>query len=224
MTFTDIYVHAHRRLAALAADLDPAAAGRPVPALPGWTVLDTYRHLAGVTADVRRGRTDGAPGAAWTARHLAQRRDADLAAVVAEWAGDVPAVAALLAGERGIRYGLTALDAWHHQYDIAGALEHAVPPEPAEVALALDYQAESLRRRWPAGLPALRVRSAEGGSWQLGAGEPGATLTAPGFTLARAFVGRRSGTQLRHLDWTTDPTPYLPHLTIFTPPAADVAP
>ena len=68
-----------------------------MPATPDWTVADVYRHAAGVSHDTATGRMDGAPGPAWTARHIAERADADIAAMVAELAGNTGAIGAAVA-------------------------------------------------------------------------------------------------------------------------------
>lgn len=66
-----------------------------VPATPGWTTRDVIAHLAGGPADALTGRMDGAPSAAWTARHVAERADRSLQEVLDEFAANIePAAAA----------------------------------------------------------------------------------------------------------------------------------
>ncbi|MCW2643471.1 MAG: hypothetical protein JWP76_5777 [Dactylosporangium sp.] len=58
MPTREVYAEARRRLLDLADGLDGAETARSVPALPGWSIKDTYAHLAGICADVlddRRG-------------------------------------------------------------------------------------------------------------------------------------------------------------------------
>lgn len=50
-----IYANAQNRLFDLAAELTGEQAETPVPALPEWTVVETYAHLAGICADVLSG-------------------------------------------------------------------------------------------------------------------------------------------------------------------------
>jgi hypothetical protein len=71
-------------VSAFASDLDDVALARPVPGTPSWTVKDVVAHLAGGAADSVDGRMDDAPGPAWTARHVAERRHLPVAELVAE--------------------------------------------------------------------------------------------------------------------------------------------
>ncbi|MCL8026649.1 hypothetical protein [Nocardioides bruguierae] len=71
-----------------------------VPATPAWRARDVLAHLAGVAADnVSGDEADmaGAPSPAWTARQVATRAEAPVAAHLAELRGHVPAVRALVA-------------------------------------------------------------------------------------------------------------------------------
>ncbi|GGK08605.1 hypothetical protein GCM10010123_43120 [Pilimelia anulata] len=215
MALLDLYRGAFADLAARAPHLDPDL---PVPATPGWSAADVYRHLAGVCADVLDDRTDGAPGADWTARHVAERRHLSPPGVVEAWRERLPDLYARL-GDR--RYAFMTLDCWHHRHDIAAAAGAAGDRGDAGEVLALHVG--WLARRWPAGLPPLGLRTPAGTAVAGPSGAvPAATVGAPAYELARAVIGRRSLAQWRRYDWSTDPEPYLPHLVVFTPPAADL--
>ena len=86
-------------LVALAATLDEAQAAPRVPATPEWTVREVYAHLAGGAADQLAGRMDGAPSPAWSARHVGERADAPLAALVAELREHLPGIVEQQHGE-----------------------------------------------------------------------------------------------------------------------------
>src|SRR5215831_11401044 len=75
---------------AMGSVLGPAATETPVPALPGWTVADTYAHVTGLCADVLDGNMEGAATPAWTARQLRERAGRPFAAVCEEWADRGP--------------------------------------------------------------------------------------------------------------------------------------
>ena len=67
----------HNELTELAATLSAEQAAAPVPALPGWSVRDTYAHVAGISADFVTGhRRSGttAPGRPGTSRSAAAGR------------------------------------------------------------------------------------------------------------------------------------------------------
>ena len=68
MEMSDVYAACRNELIELAESISVTQAGAPLAATPPWTVLDGYRHLAGVCADFLDGRLDGAGSPEWTAR------------------------------------------------------------------------------------------------------------------------------------------------------------
>jgi uncharacterized protein (TIGR03083 family) len=80
-------------IGALAGDLSDEQLATTVPATPAWTVHQVLAHLAGGAADSLSGRTDGAPGPEWTARHVAERAGRPVAELVAELRSNADAVA-----------------------------------------------------------------------------------------------------------------------------------
>jgi hypothetical protein len=74
-----------------------------------------------------------------------------------------------------------------------------------------------------AGVGRLRVRAGVD-EWLLGAGdgEPVASVTTEPYELFRAAFGRRSEAQIRAFAWDGDPSPFLPHLTVFPPSLVDL--
>jgi uncharacterized protein (TIGR03083 family) len=216
-----LYAGARARLLELADDLGETVS-TPVPALPGWTVRETYAHLAGVCADVLDGRGDGIPGERWTARQVAERANLTLREVTAEWAGRAPALEAALSGASGRALTPVAVDVWTHEQDILSALNRPLVATGPEPFLVADRLARSFRRGWVAGgRPAIRVVGDQT-SWELGEGETIATLRASDFELARAFVGRRSRRQMLAMNWDGNPEPFIDHLHVFGPPRDDL--
>ncbi|WP_136520693.1 hypothetical protein [Cellulomonas telluris] len=64
-----------------------------MPATPDWDAHDLLAHLAGAAHDAVHGRMDGAPGPAWSARHVGERRGrtaADLADELERCAAALP--------------------------------------------------------------------------------------------------------------------------------------
>lgn len=80
-------------LVAVADDLSADELTRTVPATPAWSVRQVYAHLAGGAADAVSGRMDGAPGPAWTTRHVAERDDEDITDLLAELRTNADAIA-----------------------------------------------------------------------------------------------------------------------------------
>jgi len=220
-----IYTDTRARLLALGPSLDADDAATPVPALPGWTVRDTYAHLTGVPSDVLNGRMDGAGGDAWTARQLDARRGASLSEVCGEWEGDAPAFDAWLgeADQRGI---FCVFDAWAHCQDIRGALGEP-RPEPAggadeATAFLLANALEVFDHRFRgAGTPALALVT-DTAARTIGDGDPGARLRTDDYSLMRILFGRRSRAQILAADWDGDAEPYLEQLHLFDLPVGDL--
>lgn len=229
----DFYFEGRVRLLELAAQMGPEAAATPVPALPGWTVKDTYAHLAGVCADLVDGRTEGYGTRAWTARHVAERRDHSLEQVCAEWARRGPELEQLIREveeelddeeEAERRFAHLIPELWAHEYDIRGALVWLGPGHDEHTSYVIGRLVEQFKDRWRAQkLPPIRLVGDEGDWWLLGEGEPVATLTATGdFEIARMLLGRRSRAQILAMDWEGDARPFVDHLHLNDLPEHDL--
>jgi hypothetical protein len=212
----DVYAQTRHRLLDLAGGLDDAASGRPVPALPGWSVKDTYAHLGGVCADMLDDRR--APNPGWGERTVSERRDRSLAEVTAEWSTRGSTLDGCLHGEKAFQLGV---DAWSHEHDIRGALDLPLST-PMETEWVLDRLIDGFQVQWAkAGLPPI-LFVADDVEHLLGTGEPTATLRCDAFILARVLMGRRSRRQVKALDWSGEPEPVLDRLFVFGPADDDV--
>ncbi|GLY39741.1 hypothetical protein Amsp01_057640 [Amycolatopsis sp. NBRC 101858] len=184
---------------------------RPVPACPEWTVADLLGHLTAIAERVLE-RHGGTPpdSTASTIPELLDRWD------------DIGEDLDRRLAEAGGRTGeIMVMDAYTHELDLRAAL--GMPPPVEHAAWAPSF--EVLVRGFSGsvagrGLPALRLRTTGGSEWQVGAGRPAATLTAPAHELYRALAGRRSPEQLVALEWSAAPGPWLPAFSWgpFTPP------
>lgn len=82
------------------------------------------------------------------------------------------------------------------------------------VRVAFDVIVGWLDQSWrDDGRPALRFET-ESRTRVAGDGEPRATLKGSTFELSRVLTGRRSDRQMRALDWSDDPSPWLEHLSV----------
>lgn len=111
---------------ALVTDLDDEQLALKVPATPEWTVHDVLAHLAGVSSDGVTGRMDGAPGPAWTERHVGERADVPVTDLAAELRSHQDAVAASLVGHPG---PAIVFDIATHHADLHEALGRGQLPE-----------------------------------------------------------------------------------------------
>ncbi len=203
----DVYQQARERVAALVLDADPAA---EVPACPGWTVKDVVAHLAGLAGDWRHGNLAGYATEPWTAKQVADRREASIAGIVAEWADHAVAIAPHLtdpeaAGLPSYMPTIVVTDLAAHEHDLRHALGRPGARDSQAVHIGLRSQVGGLRQHFGGlGLPPLLVRADGLREWMVGRGEPVATLRGDPFDLFRATGGRRTQDEVHALDWSGD--------------------
>jgi uncharacterized protein (TIGR03083 family) len=224
-------------------DVHGAAWGVPVPATPEWNVRDVVAHVTGIAVDAAAGVLPADLDLMEQFRDESVVRDRDAfadgqvqrrhgqtpAVVVAEWDGAEPMVVDRLEREAGdpaaLPFGFDVVlvtDLCVHADDVAGALGIAPHRDATASRIALagycfstDYRLRAL------GLPALVLRY-DGRERTVGDGAPAATLTADRWELLRVLAGRRSRSQIAALDWTGDPSPYLPVLPTYGERAGDL--
>lgn len=204
----------------LADELTVEQLATPVPALPAWTVQQTYAHLAGICADVAAERITPPADDAVTARQVAERAHLGITAICAAWREDTPALLEIFTTRTRARYFLPALDLWHHENDVRGALGLEAQTQDAD-ALA-SFVLGGTSRAWPPELTGVRVVATDTGQeWTLG-DKASLEWRATAFELARAVTGRRSTDQLRAMEWSGDPSAVVGHLSQLPVPAADL--
>ncbi|MCY9783981.1 maleylpyruvate isomerase family mycothiol-dependent enzyme [Nocardiopsis sp. EMB25] len=220
MDSASVYTSCQDRLFDLAAELTADQLATDVPALPAWDVRQTYAHLAGISVDVAyKGLTPPSDDEA-TARQVAERAEDDLPVICAEWRAATPALLKVLARETRARYALPALDVWHHENDLRGALGMA--PQTDYADQLADFVLRGLGRGWDESLPGVRVVATDTGQeWRLGGGDD-LELRASAFELARAATGRRSIAQITAMDWSGDPSAVAARLPTLPAPERDL--
>ena len=223
MDTADCYRAVRARMTELAATLDEGQAGAAVPALPAWTVLDTYAHLAGLCTEVVDGVVAGPATDEDTAREVEDRRGRGFPEVCAEWAGRAGEIDPLIAGPKGYRYHLLVQDAWNHEQDVLGALGLPQAREDATTAVVATAMMDVYARSWRKFeiAPAVRVATSSG-DWTIGVGEPVASLETNDFDLVRMLIGRRTLDEMAAMGWTGDPSPALDRLHFFAPPVSSL--
>ncbi len=233
--FGDAYRRGHQRVVGFVdgRDLDVV-----VPACPDWTALDLLRHLAGDADDVVARRLDGLASEEWTQAQLDRRSGMDADAVLEEWAGNVDAVADALDGIDAMglpdsipaAWGRTTPDALpatlisdllHHEFDLRNAYGDRNGRDLMDLHFSAGGHVRSIRGAFQArDLPTIRVESTDAGmGWDVGYGDPVATLRAPSFALMRGIGGRRTRSEMVAMGWDGDPEPFvdamvLPHLAM----------
>jgi uncharacterized protein (TIGR03083 family) len=214
------YRHIRRNVTDLLGQRPQAGAVR-VPAYRGCAVLDLVAHLV---RNCRLAECNLLGG--WVRPQGADDLDgSDLSALLAEWAGSARRVEQEL---RPVSHGKTGsvlvMDAFSHELDIDSALGVPFPADHPALPWAFEVAVDGFNAAvgWR-GLPALRLE-ADARCWTAGEGEPAASVAGAWLDLYRALTGRRTVEQIRALQWSADPEPYLPAFSWgpFRPPAAPV--
>lgn len=227
------YEEAHAIIVRLVGHLDDRRLSTVIPACPAWTVRELVAHLTGVASDAIAARFPAVdsrgPWAerqavvdAFTAGHVAARRDMTISEILAEWARHVPILGQMLRRQQRFPAGswpsidwVVVSDIAAHAQDLRGALRLPGDRDSASVALGLQRYVNGLSQRiTAAGLPALRLLT-ENGAYLAGTGSPSATVTTGQWELFRALSSRRSPSQIRALKWSGDPVIYLPLLPAY---------
>jgi uncharacterized protein (TIGR03083 family) len=223
MDTAECYRTVRGRMAELATALTDEQAGIQVPALPAWTILETYAHLAGVSADVCDGVLTGPATDDDTAREVQARAGLSLGELCAEWATVGPKIEQLLAGPKGYRYHLLVQDAWNHEQDVLAALGMPQQRDDATTQTTAIIMGDLYARAWAkfSVTPAVRVK-ADSGDWVFGVGDPVAELVVSDFELVRLLIGRRTLDEIRDAGWTGDPSEAVDRLHFFPVPASSL--
>jgi uncharacterized protein (TIGR03083 family) len=217
-----MYATCRTSLIDLAATLTDAQVAASLAATPPWTVLDGYRHLAGVCADVLDDRMREGPTPAWTAAQLAERSEKTLPEVVAEWA-ERGAILDSRIDAGGTAMGFCVLDVWTHGVDISAAVgrpgDRRDPLLRDLIELALGAFGPFYVRQ---GGPALQL-VVDGEERVLGEGDPEVSLTTSAYELMRLIFGRRSEAQIAAAGWSGDSAPAQAAIHLFDPPTGDLS-
>jgi uncharacterized protein (TIGR03083 family) len=212
---------ARERITKLVAEHSEPAETR-VPACPEWAVKDVIAHLAGVCGDILAGNLDGVTTDPWTAAQVAARKSLSLDELLEQWARDASQVEPLVPMFPG-RYAQQWLaDIATHEHDLRGALEMPGARDSTATRVAIDFMIGWFVRHSVADKPVAVVAGDQ--SWGEPASDGITILRGDAFELMRAVTGRRSLTQIRDLDWSDDPEPFLPLFEWgpFRPAATDI--
>lgn len=200
----DVYRTARTRVASLVSTLSHDQLETQVPATPEWTVHDLIAHLVGGASDAASGRVDGAPGPAWTARHVAERTGLPVDQLLTEWEHAAPAVETSLAGQKFTGPSLAA-DVICHEGDLREALGLSRVDRDHWHQQFLDVFLLLLGQRLGESAT-VQIQDEHGQEWQCGSGEPVIRLDVDGYELLRAMFSRRSRGQISSWNWSSQPT------------------
>jgi hypothetical protein len=206
-----------------------------VPACPPWTVHDLVSHLTGNCADVLKGNIAGLATDEWTGAQVDERRDRSTQEVLDEWAQVGPMFASMIDDFPG-QYGRMVIgDVTVHEHDVRGAIDAPGERESRSVELATDFAISIVVdggcRSYGVGPLEISTPSI---AWIVGRGGPAVDdpefwrnalqtdeieepqgapvgrVSGSLYDIFRAVTGRRSANQVRQLEWSVAPEPFLP--------------
>lgn len=209
-----LYRSTRERLSALVSGVDPHLLGTPVPACPGWDVKDVLSHLVGIVEDAVAGRLTGPPAPSLTAEQVARHRHDDIGELVRRWADLAPLFESALT-ERQIWSAV--FDVVSHEQDIRGALDLPGARHERVMILAARRLATVDDQE-----VVIAITDDEFGSHAAPSVDGPCVLRATAFEVVRFRLGRRTREQVRVLDWSDDPEPFLDRLFIFGPAASPI--
>jgi uncharacterized Actinobacterial protein TIGR03083 len=217
-----LYETIRARFIALVRDLNADELDRSVVATPEWRVRDVLAHVAGLTEDLNAGNFGGGDPDAFTRAQVDRHRGSTLDDVIRAWDRDAPAF------EDGLRlFGYQAGnhfvgDLFIHFVDVCASAGRAVDRDSEAMWVSLDWYLDSLEEAIEElSLGALEVVT-EPERRIIGRGDVLATVTAEPFEILRACAGRRSTAQVCAFAWTGDAGRFLPHISRYSFPAADL--
>jgi uncharacterized protein (TIGR03083 family) len=220
--FGSAYRGTRQRVTELITSLPPEELEHMVPACPEWSLKDLFAHLAAIATDVVEGRWDGGGSPEWTARQIEERRAKSVEEIAREWEESGAQLEAALDGLHPAVGGGVNGDAVTHEQDARGAVRRAGGTDSAGFAIALDSYTRFFGKRLKnAGMPAVEVKA--GDRWRVaGNGDPVISVAAEPFEMLRSLTGRRTRAQVRGLEWSGDPDPYLDLFSMYGMPEKEL--
>ena len=201
-----LYRSTRERLTALVRGVDALLLQTPVPACPGWDVHDVLSHLLGVVEDAIAGRLTGPPAPSVTAEQVARHRHDDLGELFRGWEELAPLFESALT-ERQVWPAV--LDVVSHEQDIRGALDRPGARHERVMILAAQRLAAVDDQE-----VAIAITDDTSATPSV---DGACVLRATAFEVVRLRLGRRTREQVRMLDWSGDPEPFLDRLFVFGP-------
>jgi len=213
-----LYDTKRRELVQLMRSLSDDELATVVPATPAWSVQDVLSHVVGITADLNAQRFDVVEPDEWTARQILERRDRTVDEVAEEWEREAPLFEdglRLLGYEFGSHY---VGDLLQHTADVRHALGMGILADDDALAVGLDFYLNELDRRLTSSQRGTVVVALPGEEWALGAGPAAGSLRTSRFEAFRMLGGRRSESQIRAMDWSSEIEAVLPAISAYPLP------
>lgn len=184
-----------------------------IPACPEWTLRDLLGHQAGEIEDGLSGNMDDMGQPHWTAAQVERHKNLDLDAVKSKWTEGIES-----AGDAAPEMTGGAInDLIHHEFDVRGAVGNTGNRNGELVKTMFPAFAGFLDESFQANnLPALKVVTGDREA-TIGKGDAQGELRLSAFEFLRMVTGRRSVTQIKAMDWSVDPSPWIEHISLMPP-------
>ena len=211
MNYAAAYARSYERIRSIV-DEDVADVG--VPTCPGWTVKDVVAHLADFFVVYASGDPAGAFSPGWGDEGVSRRRDNSLQDCLDEWSAHLESPGDLFESRLA---PVAVADVLAHEQDIRTALGRPGATNDENMVPAVEMGLSFIEQKVAsADLPTLRLVTNEIDR-QIGEGEPSATLRTSTYNLFRALHGRRTIEQVKAMDWSGDPGPWMNDFFLFGP-------
>ncbi|MFN2595509.1 MAG: maleylpyruvate isomerase family mycothiol-dependent enzyme [Actinomycetota bacterium] len=206
----DAYEEGRKRVRDMVRAASQEQLDKKVPACPDWSVKDLFAHLVGIGEDTAGMNVDAAGSSEWTQSQVERRGDKSVKEIDDEWEQLAPKIAGVMDAIPQGRASALIGDLVTHELDMLGALGAKGGPGEQALLVALERYVKYFGKRVKdAGLPPVTIQTDDGHSWVAGKGEPGITLTGSKIDLLRTLTGRRTQQEIKQLNWSGDPTPYM---------------
>lgn len=215
------YRAARERMVQVVAGMPEEATHRVVAACPAWTIKDLFSHVTGIAVDLSQGHRPQGDPQPWVDRQVAERADASLDQVIAEWCAAAATFEAMIEARPDRLWGLT-YDLVVHEHDLRTAVGDRNFRDTSGVALAARLGLRLLAMDLDARrLPGVRV-VIDGESFDVSERPPAATLTTTAFEALRVLGSRRTIDEVRRAGFVGDLDAVLPGLLHMDPPLASL--
>ncbi len=206
-----LWAAAQQRVLELVESVDEQAmTSAHLPATPAWSPRELLAHVVGVAADALAGTTDANVSESWTQGHVDERADKTLSEVLDEWRGLTDRVLAFIPDAPLPTRTSLVVDLTTHEQDLRGGLDRpGARTDPALDVGVLAFGGAFAGKVADRGLEPVRLVGDHLEVVAPQGSHPVVEAQATTFELHRALSGRRSAAQVRALDWTGDPEPYL---------------
>ena len=201
---TRAYEESHRRIDALARQLNVEQLATVVPCCPLWTVNDVVGHLTGLLEDRRDANMASGSFGEWTGAQVARQRGLPMSQLLDKWQE-----LATMDIDGPPSFAALSFDIVTHEHDIYQALGIAGDRSTDSVTVGAERARERMSSMLTEGSAPGVLATTEDGTNLCDGAETPIGLETSRYALLRLATGRMSRAQAESLGWASDPSPVL---------------